>query len=148
MPFVLNATRQTATVLLIDDEASVRTLFGSVLRVLGCRVLEAPNGERALRMLADGQEAVSLIFLDWRMPVMGGADFCDAYHAAAGDNAVPIVAICSNTDDVGPHRGVVKQVLGKPISIHDIVDIVEGALSGAGWTPRGLDGLPPAPERD
>jgi CheY-like chemotaxis protein len=146
VPFVLSATRQTATVLLIDDEASVRTLFGSVLRVLGCRVLEAPNGERALRKLADHPGAVDLIFLDWRMPLMDGAAFCEEYRARAGDRAVPIVAIVAHVEDVAGHRDDLRMVMAKPISIHDIVDIVREVMSGA---PRAeLAGLPELPAGD
>ncbi|MGE0042532.1 MAG: two-component system response regulator [Vicinamibacterales bacterium] len=147
MPLVLHPTDRPATVLLVDDEASVRTLFGSVLKVIGCRVLEAPNGERALRLLADDPGAVDVIFLDWRMPVMDGAAFCDQYRALACEAAKPIVAICSHVEDVGAYRESLRMVMPKPISIHDIVDIVQDVMSGG--APRAeFVGLPEPPGND
>ena len=60
------------TVLLAEDEDSVRFMLVEVLRAAGYRVLSAGNGREALRLLAEEQGRVSVAVLDVVMPGMNG----------------------------------------------------------------------------
>jgi len=61
----------TATVLLAEDEPVVRELMASGLREMGCTVLEAENGEQALRILEGSSgQGIDLLLTDIVMPVM------------------------------------------------------------------------------
>jgi len=62
----------TETILLVDDEESLRDLGKMVLRRFGYTVLEASDGEMALEVYAEKKEEISLIILDLIMPGMGG----------------------------------------------------------------------------
>lgn len=60
------------TLLIVEDDRQIRTLASSVLRELGYHVLEAENGEAALRM-ADGYDAtIDLLITDIMLPKMNG----------------------------------------------------------------------------
>jgi two-component system, cell cycle sensor histidine kinase and response regulator CckA len=69
------------TVLLVEDEEPVREVTALMLGSLGYRVLEASNGEEALRVVEAGREQVELLMTDVVMPGMGGRDLADALQA-------------------------------------------------------------------
>jgi PAS domain S-box-containing protein len=60
------------TVLVVDDEAEIRSLTREVLQTFGYQVLTAASGEEALAVHADNAAAIDLVILDLSMPGMGG----------------------------------------------------------------------------
>jgi CheY-like chemotaxis protein len=62
----------TETILLVDDEESVRQLGKQMLEVVGYRVLVASDGEEALALYPKRMGDVALVILDLIMPGMGG----------------------------------------------------------------------------
>jgi CheY-like chemotaxis protein len=64
--------RGAETVLVVDDDARVRSVLVDQVAYAGFRVLEASNGLEALDVL--GREPVSLVFIDLRMPIMDGVE--------------------------------------------------------------------------
>ena len=62
----------TETILLVDDEETIRDLGKEILTTLGYKVLTASNGREALAVYANVQDDVSLVVLDLIMPQMGG----------------------------------------------------------------------------
>jgi CheY-like chemotaxis protein len=64
--------RGADTVLVVDDDARVRSVLVEHVSYAGFRVLEASNGLEALETL--GREPVSLVFTDLRMPTMDGIE--------------------------------------------------------------------------
>ncbi len=69
---VLPATRGTNTILLVEDEPAVRALACRALREAGYHILEAPDGESALK-LSDGFAGdIHLLLTDVVMPGMDG----------------------------------------------------------------------------
>jgi DNA-binding NtrC family response regulator len=64
----------TETILLVEDEESVRRLAKNVLSGQGYTVLEACNGDEAIRVAANGGEAIDLVLTDGVMPGMPVGD--------------------------------------------------------------------------
>src|SRR5205807_7769600 len=60
----------TGTILLVEDEEMVRKLARRILATQGYQVLEATNGEAALRMCERNQEPIDLLLSDVIMPEM------------------------------------------------------------------------------
>lgn len=58
----------TETVLLAEDDDAVRTLTGSILKQYGYTVIEAADGEEAVRKYRDAKERIQLLLLDVIMP--------------------------------------------------------------------------------
>jgi signal transduction histidine kinase/response regulator RpfG family c-di-GMP phosphodiesterase len=73
--------RGTETVLVVDDEPSIRHLIGDALRPLGYRVLEASNGEEAIKVSDEADEDLHLLITDVVMPGVNGRELSDALSA-------------------------------------------------------------------
>jgi diguanylate cyclase (GGDEF)-like protein len=72
----LSAAKKTAyqrTLLLVDDEANIRSSLTRLLRQEGYRILSAPGGKEGLELLAANE--VGVIVSDQRMPEMTGVEF-------------------------------------------------------------------------
>jgi len=62
----------TETILLVDDEQSIRELGKDTLAKFGYKVIMAPDGESALELYREKKKKIDLIILDLIMPGMGG----------------------------------------------------------------------------
>ncbi|MGE5487939.1 MAG: ATP-binding protein, partial [bacterium] len=70
-----------ATVLVVDDEFTVRDVATAVLSGRGYRVLTATDGREALALLARKEESIDAVVLDIVMPVMGAHEFLPVLRA-------------------------------------------------------------------
>jgi len=62
------------TILLVEDEASVRTAVHRGLQLLGFRILEASSGQAALEAMQQHAGPIDLVLCDVVMPAMGGRE--------------------------------------------------------------------------
>lgn len=88
------------SVLLVDDHALNRKVARLFLEPIGISIVEAENGEEALRWLQT--QPFDLVLLDMHMPVMDGAD--TLRHIRAHDAAIkdiPVIALTA--DSLGPN---------------------------------------------
>jgi len=73
-PVALTALGGTETVLLVEDEESVRQLVRETLAAKGYRVMEAQNGESGIAVAAQHDGKIDLVITDVVMPGMGGRE--------------------------------------------------------------------------
>ena len=69
---LIRHTTDHPTVLVVDDEHTVRFMVGRLLTEAGYRVVLARSGSEALEALAEQRRAVDLLLSDLRMPQMDG----------------------------------------------------------------------------
>ena len=62
--------KEEAKILVVDDEEHFRTILSSIMGEEGFKVLEAPDGETALRMLR--VNSPDILLTDVKMPGMDG----------------------------------------------------------------------------
>lgn len=74
--------RGTETVLVAEDERSIRRLIRELLTTLGYRVLEAADGDEALRVAKEYGQTIHLLLTDSVMPLMSGRDVARQVAAA------------------------------------------------------------------
>ena len=73
----------TETILVLEDDISVRHISVRMLRGLGYQVIEAANGEDARRLLSENREQkVDLLLTDLVMPQVSGRRFADSLRVA------------------------------------------------------------------
>lgn len=92
------------TVLLVEDEPGVRALAREVLTAQGYTVLEATNGEEALRLVSGREPEIALLITDVIMPVMGGKELADRLHAVHPN--LKVLYISGYTENTIVHNGV------------------------------------------
>ena len=66
--------------LTVDDSGTVRRLCGRIVGSMGFDVLEAENGQNALEVVR-ANPGISVVLLDWNMPVMNGLEFLKALRS-------------------------------------------------------------------
>lgn len=107
----------TWTVLVVDDDATTRTLMRSALERLGLIVVEAANGEEALGAFTKSQ--ADLVLLDANMPKMNGFEACAAIRRIDYGRDIPIIMVTSMADSDAVKRAVgagVTDFVTKPVN--------------------------------
>jgi signal transduction histidine kinase len=94
------------TVLLVEDETSVRELTALTLRQKGYTVFEAVNGQDGLRTAHQKKGEIDLVLTDVVMPLMGGKQMADAIHAAYPKTKVLFTS--GYTEEAIGHHGVLR----------------------------------------
>jgi two-component system cell cycle sensor histidine kinase/response regulator CckA len=96
--------RGTETVLLAEDDETVRTVMRALLEAQGYRVLEAGSGKAALEVAAREPGTIDLLIADVVMPEMSGRVLADTL-AAMGITA-KVLFVSGHTDRTIRERGV------------------------------------------
>lgn len=113
------------SVLIIDDEESVRTVLGRMITRLGYHVYEADEGLTGLATLHDVGDDLVAMLVDMTMPHMSGADVARA--ALEIHPSLPVVLMSGYpSEDLVREYGLVGQVrfLQKPFSFGMIRDLL------------------------
>ena len=122
-----------ATILVIEDDPSIRKLAVVNLRARGHRVIEADSAETGLTQWRDCLPA--LVLLDIKLPGMRGWDLLAALGADSEMLTAPVIVMTASGIDVEANAcrfpNVVK-VLIKPFDIHDLIQAVETTLGNSG----------------
>lgn len=106
----LHFTRGSGTILLVDDEDSVRAVGARLLERLGYTVLQAASGQQALDIIQAGQETVDLIVLDLIMPGLTGRETFQRLQHISPQTKVLLYSAHSIDEDV--HLMLEKGALG------------------------------------
>jgi two-component system, OmpR family, KDP operon response regulator KdpE len=127
------------TILLIDDDATLRELLAAQLHTAGYRTLEAADGSIGLRMAEEA--APDLIVLDVMMPGMSGWEVCEHIRAKS---RVPIILLTAKGEEFDKLRGFrlgVDDYVTKPFSFAELVARVGAVLTRAQFAQSPTHGL-------
>lgn len=108
------------TVLLAEDDRSVRTSLARALELEGHVVLLAVNGEEALEVLQTSQPDV--IVTDWMMPYLDGVTLCQRLRSSG--SRVPILMLTARTelgDRVTALDAGADDFLAKPFALDELL---------------------------
>jgi two-component system, OmpR family, response regulator MtrA len=84
----------STTLLLVEDDARIRSALRLALGDEGYRVIEAATGERALELLANSTQQPDVVLLDLMLPGMDGLQVCSRIRDH-GD--LPIIMVTART---------------------------------------------------
>lgn len=121
--------RGSETVLLVEDEESVRVVARRVLDGCGYTVLEAESGEQALRICGSYEDPIDLVITDVVMPGMSGVDM--AQQILATRPGTGILYISGYTDDTMSNHdvpGARVHILQKPFTVETLTAEVRKIL--------------------
>jgi two-component system cell cycle sensor histidine kinase/response regulator CckA len=118
------------TILIVDDEAGVRTAIGRLLTQKGYEVLEAESAEHARATLSARGAAVSLILLDQSMPNESGPEALPSLKRLTD---APIVLFTGGVGEVPPG---IAGLLEKPALAADLLKMVHDLIQRSTSSPR------------
>ncbi len=129
----LDLPRGSATVLVVEDEPGVREIAASILADLGYRVLEASDGEEALRVFAAQAADVDLLLTDVVLPgALRGRDVAERITAIRPE--VRTLFMSGYTENSIVHNGRLDdgiRFIGKPFKREQLARKVADALAGS-----------------
>jgi CheY-like chemotaxis protein len=123
------ASGGSETVLVVEDEPMVRSLARRTLADRGYRVLEAEDGESALRLSRRHAGPIHLLLSDVVMPGMSGAELVERF-ARLRPEAAPLF-MSGYTDEALGHHGVLDDdvaFVAKPFTPDTLAARVRAAL--------------------
>ncbi|TCW61675.1 sigma-54 dependent transcriptional regulator [Treponema sp. J25] len=116
------------SILIVDDEAGIRTTLSSVLEDEGYRVTTAEDAIEALRILEEG--SIDLVFLDVLLPRMGGLEALGTIKKSWSDIEVIMISGHANVDmAVRAVKQGAFDFLEKPLSLDKILTVTKNALA-------------------
>ena len=123
--------RGTETVLVVEDEEAVRLIVRRVLEAQGYAILEARDGNDAMRVAAQRGDAIDLVLSDVIMPGMGGREL--ARSLATTRPGLPILFMSGYNEEgelAGTGGDLGDGVLAKPFTAETLARQVREALDG------------------
>jgi DNA-binding response OmpR family regulator len=118
-------SHQPATVLVVEDDASLRMLCRVNLEVEGYRVLEAETIERATKLV--GAEPVDVVLLDLHVAERRGTELLPVLRAERPEAAVCLLSGTSETDP--PDEEGVDGFIRKPFELEVLNETVRRLAS-------------------
>lgn len=121
----------TETILVAEDDGALREIAKTVLTMHGYTVVEAQDGEEAVRKFLEHRDAVRLLLMDLVMPKMDGKEACEEIRKIRPD-----VKVVFSTGYAPDHLRRKIQLEGtfhliqKPVSPSELLRKVRSVLDG------------------
>jgi PAS domain S-box-containing protein len=126
-----DALAGTEVVLLVEDEPAVRSFARDVLRTRGYTVVEAADGEEALKLVADWEGPLDVLVTDLVMPGMSGRELAE--RVSENFPELRVLFISGYTEDAIFRFGALapgQAFLQKPFTPRILAREVRGVLDG------------------
>ncbi|ROR01819.1 chemotaxis protein CheW [Desulfosoma caldarium] len=120
-------------ILLVEDSAITRKMEIKVLNSLGYHnILEAENGEHALRLLRDNPH-VALVISDWNMPGMGGLELVRALRSQEAYRDLPFIMATGRAqmkERMEAAEAGANNVITKPFAPQELQSAIDETFAG------------------
>ncbi len=115
-------------VLLVEDEAPVRSFASRALKLRGYRVIEAESAEDAMVILSEGVEDVDVLVSDVVMPGMDGPTFAGKARELRPDLRVIFISGYAEDSFRRNLKDLEFEFLPKPFSLNELTAKVKSAI--------------------
>ena len=117
------------TILLVDDEESIRDLVTSALSRFGYKVITASNGLEAIEIYKEKKDLIALVILDLMMPEMDGRRCLSEILQIDPDAFILVATGNSESDEtLKLQTSLLKGFFRKPFDIRDLMRMIRKAL--------------------
>ena len=117
------------TILVVDDESSIRDMVQLSLELAGFNCLQAANAREAMGQILDARP--DLVLLDWMLPGRTGLDWARTLRANARTRELPIIMLTARADEADKVAGLeawVDDYVTKPFSPRELVARIKAVL--------------------
>lgn len=125
----VNGAPSGGTVLVVDDDETVRSALKRALTRLGYKVLLADSGLAALDVMRTESGAIQLLVTDLTMPEMNGTALARCVRAAHPD--LPIILISGYGEMPPDSAGLFVAAMSKPFELAKLREVVRAAVARA-----------------
>lgn len=118
-----------ATILTVDDTASMRQMISFTLNSVGHEVIQACDGKEALQLLQG--KKVDLVIADVNMPNMDGITLVKTLREQADYKFIPILMLTTESQESKRQQGKVAGATGwivKPFNPEQLLNVVKKVL--------------------
>jgi len=125
----LSKAQATETILVVEDDQTVRSLVLSILESEGYHVLSAEGPEQALQISNDFEGHIDLLLTDVMMPQMNGRVLCRQMRSSRSD--LRVLYMSGYTNNIISRQGVLEpgvQFIQKPFNVRSLLNKVREAL--------------------
>ena len=116
------------TILVVDDESRMRKLIKDFLKVKGYHILEAGDGEEALKVFEENKNEINLILLDVMMPKLDGWSVLRQIRQTSNVPIIMLTARGEEQDELFGFELGVDEYISKPFSPKILVARIEAIL--------------------
>ena len=127
---LVETAKAMETILVVEDEGGIRALVRKILRRQGYTVIEASNGEEAMKFCRENAGKIDLLITDMMMPNMGGRELAEALKAHC--QGMKVLYVSGYTDDATVYSGDFPPgtaFLQKPFTLGSLLDKVKEVLA-------------------
>lgn len=118
------------TVLVVDDEKTIRDITQQTLEAFGYKVILAVDGAEAVTLFAQQKESISLVLTDMMMPVMDGPATIKVLLKMKPDLKIIAASGIATNDAVTKAAGQgVKHFVSKPYTAESLLNILKDCLT-------------------
>lgn len=121
--------QESITVLVIDDDAMIRSLLQNALASKGFKVFTAGSGYDGLDIAKS--EEIDIILLDWMIPEMDGIETLEELKRNSDTMYIPVLMLTSKDDskdiDFAINKGAIDYIV-KPFNAYEVPEIVQKHL--------------------
>ncbi len=119
-----------AYILVIDDQASMRSILSQMLKDQGHEVSTANEGKEGLELFNQNPESFALVLADVNMPGMDGFEFLK--EVKSSHPQTPVILLTGVNEDVAKYMGreyKADGVIKKPFKVEETLSVIEKILS-------------------
>lgn len=121
-----------AHVLVIDDQQSMRSIIGQMLKDKGYQVTTANDGEEGLNLFNQNPESFSLVLADVNLPKIDGFEFLK--KVKSDHPKTPVILLTGVNEDVAKFMGKEYKadgVIKKPFKVEETLEVIEKVIAGS-----------------
>lgn len=113
------------TILLVEDEPAVRSLFAQALRHAGYKVIEARNGAEAIDLFDGVSGQIDLLLTDIRMPLLSGSELAEKLVVRRPDLRMLFISGYAATLELGPNAALLQKPFVRADLLRAVRDILD-----------------------
>ncbi|MBL4781411.1 MAG: phosphate regulon transcriptional regulator PhoB [Porticoccaceae bacterium] len=118
-----------ATILIVDDESSIRDMVAVALEVAGYHCLQADNARSAHATIID--ESPDLVLLDWMMPETSGLELLRRLRREELTAKLPVIMLTAKSEEDNMVQGLdsgADDYMSKPFSPRELIARIKSTL--------------------
>jgi two-component system phosphate regulon response regulator PhoB len=125
------------TVLIVDDESSIREMLAVALEMAGFETIQAENASSALEHVSS--RLPDLMLIDWMMPRVSGLELCRRIRRNPDTANIPLILLTARGEEEAKITGleVADDYITKPFSPRELVARLKAILRRT--TPKGIE---------